>query len=311
MKHNPRSKPLAGDFFIPQIDQYADLGADADLASLNRALLEHIHQDLAADNPLLEVISYHLEAGGQRVRMKMALSAARALELTDALCLNLALACEFLHNASLIHDDIHDRDATRRNKPAIWCAFGTDLAILAGDYLISLAYRCLAESPEPTGPLIMRLHETIALLIEGQTLDIQNSGMETAVSLSRYTDIAKKKSGTLLSLPLELALIASGHSESIGIANQAGSAFAVAYQIMDDVRDLQSDARQDCHNLIHALLNAGHENAVALALTEAQLQCELAIAHSSRLPGQCGRFLAYQAEVMARRLKDMEKMLDT
>lgn len=310
MKDNPRSKLLAGDFFMACVGHQTELPSETDLAPLNQALLDYVHQDLKTDTPLLEVINYHLEAGGQRVRMKMGLSAGRSLGLPESLCLNLALASEFLHNASLIHDDIHDRDAMRRNKPAIWTAFGTDMAILAGDYLISLAYRCLAECPSPPGPLIKHLHEAIAQLIDGQTRDLQANDLGTATSIERYVEIAQKKSGTLLALPIELALIAAQRTDSTLLAHQAGCAFAVAYQIMDDLADLQSDARQDCHNLIHDLLNAGLDNAVVVALTEAQIQCQLAIELSNGLPESSGRFLAEHAQVMANRLTKMEKTLD-
>ena len=311
MKQNPRSNLLAGDFFMPAIYPHIPGASDTTLEQINHVLLSYVQKDLDASNPLREVITYHLKAGGQRVRMRMCLAAGHALELPQETFLPLALACELVHNASLIHDDIQDKDAIRRDQPAVWAVYGADMAILAGDYLLSQAFGCLGEIASPSGALIKQLHQAIKKLIEGQTLDIQADSSEPTGSIEAYKNIVTMKSGALLALPLELTLIAAGRLEAVRLATEAGSAFSIAYQIMDDVTDLQADVRQDGHNLIHGLLSTGHKDALSLALTEALIQCQIAIDRAEQLPRQSGYFLVEQAREMATRLSILQETSNT
>ena len=186
---------------------------------------------------------YHLNSGGRRVRARLALAAGLALGLTkdDAICI--ASCAELLHNASLVHDDIQDRDVVRRGQAAVWFEFGTNVAICTGDFLLSAAYGVLSTISQPLllPALLNLLHERTATAIDGQCADLATLGGQSA-GLAAYLQIATAKSGALLSLPLELALLAAGRPDAAGMARQACENLAISYQILDDLQDLEADS---------------------------------------------------------------------
>jgi geranylgeranyl pyrophosphate synthase len=211
---------------------------------------------------------YHVAGGGQRIRFRLALDAGRALGLKsdDSVCI--ATAVELLHNASLIHDDLQDQDKFRRGRPSVWAAFGEDIAICSGDLLLSAAYAALAtfSSPELLPGLISLVHARTAKAIAGQCADLEARG-QTVDNVEAYETIAIAKSGALLGLPLELALVASGYNNSSAVARGAADAFAVGYQIFDDIADFGKDAgtrkagpdaRPASLNILSVLRAAGH-----------------------------------------------------
>jgi geranylgeranyl pyrophosphate synthase len=252
-------------------------------------------------------------AGGQRIRFRLAIDAGRALGLKseDAVCI--ATAVELLHNASLIHDDLQDRDKFRRGRPSVWAAFGEDIAICSGDLLLSAAYAALAtfSSPELLPGLISLVHARTAHAIAGQCADLEARG-QTIDDVGAYETIAIAKSGALLGLPLELALVASGYSNSSAVARRAADAFAVGYQISDDIADFAKDAgttkaghdaRPASLNILSVLRAAGHgANAGRLARTLGlKYFCKAADAAAS-LPKRSGDLLGELAQRLAARL---------
>lgn len=224
--------------------------------------------------------AYHLSSGGQRVRARLALAGGLALGLpeNDSLCI--ASCAELLHNASLIHDDIQDRDSMRRGQPALWSKFGTDMAICSGDYLLSAAYGVLCTFTQPLllPAMLALLHERTGTAIDGQCADLSMRN-DQPDGIAHYIKIAKAKSGALLSLSLELVLIASGRSDALSLARNACENFAVSYQIFDDLQDATIDCEVDsvskgqpkCLNIISILMNQN-----SLAGTEKSVDSEAA-----------------------------------
>ena len=253
-------------------------------------------------------IAYHLEAGGQRFRAKLALSVSWSLGLQaqDSICI--ASACELLHNASLIHDDLQDGDTLRRGRETVWSLFGKDVAICAGDLLISAAYVALAELTVPTriAGLARLLHRGVAVAIHGQAADLSFRDGDPN-SFAEYERIAAAKSGSLLSLPLELPLAYAGHSAFMAPARSAARAFAIGYQIVDDLEDTALDSgakgRPATLNAVAVLLAAGHDTAPEkTARRRARELFEFAAEKSQALPYDCGRELATSAANLAGRL---------
>lgn len=220
--------------------------------------------------------AYHLKSGGQRVRARLALAGGLALGLpeNDSLCI--ASCAELLHNASLVHDDIQDRDSLRRGQPALWSKFGTNVAICSGDYLLSAAYGVLCTFSQPLllPAMLALLHERTGAAIDGQCADLTMRN-DQPEGMAQYIKIAKAKSGALLSLPLELVLMASGRTDALPLARRACENFAVSYQIFDDLQDAAIDCKSDAVsqgqpkslNIVFILSNhnslAGAEKSVA------------------------------------------------
>ena len=249
--------------------------------------------------------AYHLTTGGQRVRAKIALQAGLAIGLSTTNAITIAATVELLHNASLVHDDIQDRDEVRRGQQAVWVRFGVNTAICAGDLLLSAAYAtlCKLEDSRALANMILLVHERVATTIDGQSADLA-AGASTlsddVTALVRYQQIAIAKSGALLSLPIELVLLAAGQQEYLPHAWRAAAAFAVGYQIVDDLHDLQSDvstgAAVSAYNIVSVLeatgsVNESIEKAKVLGLEK----IDLAIVLAKRLPYNTGECLGAYA----------------
>lgn len=186
--------------------------------------------------------AYHLQSGGRRVRARIALSAGTKLGLDQGDMVGLAACAELLHNASLIHDDLQDRDYFRRGQKTVWSVFGSQVAICAGDLLLSAAYSSLAglRDASKLSKLLVLVHAKTADVIGGQCadLDVQNNPIS---NVAAYEAIAAAKSGAFLSLPLELVLIAVEHEAAAVVGRRACEAFAIGYQIADDIADVHND----------------------------------------------------------------------
>ena len=294
---------------MPNI-QYANLThtiknavvSDSLLIKLERYLLtllvDNNQQNSGLQNLSFEAARYHLNCGGKRIRAKIAIEAANALGLSEQNSLIIAAVSELLHNASLIHDDLQDGDMYRRDNQAVWAKFGKDIALCTGDLFISAAYAAVAQmSNTKLIPLMINtIHCETTAAIRGQCYDV-NHKINPVNSLHCYQQVAIAKSGALLSLPLQLALIASKYNKFLDSAKKATESFAIAYQIADDLSDLQNDMattnKPSVLNIIFVLQAAGHTHDVSnqakqIALQEANKSIDLA----QQLPHQSGRFLA-------------------
>lgn len=241
-----------------------------------------------------EAAAYHLSAGGSRVRALMALEAARALVRPDREAIAIAAACELLHNASLVHDDLQDRDVSRRGRDAVWRRYGDAAAVCVGDLLLSAAYAALATTGGAAAALIARMHRRVSEVIRGQCEDLALQG-SAPVSLTIYEAVARAKSGPLLVLPIELALVLAGHEDSIATAVEAGSLFAIGYQIADDLDDAQRDAINEELNIVAVLAALGEPVPRASARNLAIRRFRQAHGAANALPARCGALLAAQA----------------
>ena len=190
-----------------------------------------------------QAATYHFAAGGQRLRARLAIHAALALGLDPADGVTLAATAELLHNASLIHDDLQDRSSSRRGMDTVWAAFGDDVAICAGDLLLSAAYGALCHFSDTSKlpALIARVHERTSTAIRGQCADLSAS-VRLQGDIAGFEAIAVAKSGALLSLPLELVFVAAGFGAAASTGRKAADAFAIGYQVTDDIADWIDDA---------------------------------------------------------------------
>jgi len=238
--------------------------------------------------------AYHLSAGGSRVRALLALEAARALAVRGHQAIAIAAACELLHNASLVHDDLQDGDVVRRGRDAVWRRYGEAAAICVGDLLLSAAYAALASTGVCAGALVSRMHKRVAAVIRGQCEDIAMQGRIFS-PLDTYEQVARAKSGPLLILPIELALVLGGRADAVATAVEAGSLFAIGYQIADDLEVAERDALNEKLNIVQVLAAAGEPQPRACARDLAVTRFRQAHAAATALPCGCGSLLAVQA----------------
>jgi geranylgeranyl diphosphate synthase type II len=191
-----------------------------------------------------EAARYSLEAGGKRVRPVLCLLACEAVGGTAAQALPGALALEFVHTYSLIHDDLPamDDDDLRRGRPTNHKVFGEGHAILAGDALLTEAFGVLAAADLDPG----RRAEALVLLAEaagwrgmagGQALDLEGEKI-ASYDLDHLRLIHRLKTGALLRAALEIGAVLGGATPTEQAALRAyGEAIGLAFQIQDDILD--------------------------------------------------------------------------
>jgi geranylgeranyl pyrophosphate synthase len=253
-----------------------------------------------------DAAAYHLGLGGQRVRAKLALRAGLALGVSSADAITIAATVELLHNASLVHDDIQDHDEMRRGQPAVWVHFGVNTAICTGDLLLSAAYAalCKLENSRALPAMVSLVHERTSMAIDGQCADLM--AVTDAVghlqsAITRYQQIAVAKSGALLCLPIELVLLASGQDRYLSDARHAVEAFAIGYQIVDDLNDMKNDAgigtTYSAFNIISIYRpDSGLPESTEKAKKLGRQHLETAIKFAARLPCGAGALLIDDAD---------------
>ncbi|MER5210892.1 family 2 encapsulin nanocompartment cargo protein polyprenyl transferase [Streptomyces sp. NPDC002838] len=185
---------------------------------------------------------------GKAIRPALVLTAAAALggQRARAAAVRAAAAVELVHNFTLLHDDVMDRDTTRRHRPTAWTVFGDADAILAGDALQALALRLLAEDPHPASSrAAARLAACVVELCAGQHAD---TAMELCrpdeVTLDEALAMAEAKTGALLGCACALgALYAGAPEEDVEALDAFGREAGLAFQLIDDVIGIWGDPR--------------------------------------------------------------------
>lgn len=175
--------------------------------------------------------------GGKLLRPSLVCFSCEALGGDPDAALPLACALELVHNFSLIHDDLQDKDELRRGRPAVWKVFGGEQAINAGDGMLVLALRVALEGEGLSEGA--RLDALAAILsatyrmIEGQVLDLSLEGKDAGVG--EYLRMAREKTGALMGCALELGAIAAGVDGAVRAGHRKlGETLGLAFQIRDD-----------------------------------------------------------------------------
>jgi geranylgeranyl diphosphate synthase type I len=185
---------------------------------------------------------------GKAIRPALVLAAAAALGGPEArtAAVRAAVAVELVHNFTLLHDDVMDRDTSRRHRPTAWTVFGDADAILAGDALQALALRLLAEDPHPaSGPAAARLADCVVELCAGQHTDTDmEHRAPDEVTLDEVLAMAEAKTGALLGCACALgALYAGAGPEEVAALDGFGRQAGLAFQLIDDVIGIWGDPR--------------------------------------------------------------------
>jgi octaprenyl-diphosphate synthase len=190
------------------------------------AFIEAIGEDLVA-------------AGGKRLRPSLAFLAGRLLDAPREQALQVALAVELLHSASLLHDDLIDDANTRRGVDAAFRRYGNVVSVMSGDFMLARTLGILARSKSPEFTLLMS--ETAARICEAEVLQFQMATLET-YSLENYFTIIDGKTAALLAAALEGVALLTGAPETERRALRAfGMHYGRAFQLQDDYLDLLGD----------------------------------------------------------------------
>jgi geranylgeranyl diphosphate synthase type I len=173
---------------------------------------------------------------GKALRPALVLLSARAAGAEPEQAVPAAVAVEFVHNFSLLHDDIMDGDSERRHRPTAWTVFGTGPAILAGDALLALAQDLLLEGPAPNCLWASRcLSAAVQRLIAGQGSDLAFERRDD-VRLAECLKMAGDKTAALMACACSIGAIYVGASASLAMSlAEFGSHAGLAFQLTDDL----------------------------------------------------------------------------
>nr|WP_024799641.1 polyprenyl synthetase family protein [Nocardia sp. BMG51109] len=217
-----------------------DTGSDA----VREALRDAVNR---LDDTIRPVVAYHFGwcdehgrpvrgNGGKSIRSRLALLAARAVGGGGAAALPGAVAVELVHNFSLVHDDLMDRDATRRHRPTVWAVWGDAVAVLTGDAMLSLAHEVLLDSGSPQAiPSAKIIATATTELIRGQAADVDFEHRDD-VSLAECVRMATGKTAALLAASAGVgALLAGAPDRTVSAMQSYGHHVGLAFQLVDDL----------------------------------------------------------------------------
>lgn len=187
---------------------------------------------------------HHLEGGGKRIRAVLPLAVAEALGKDTEYFVTFGAACELLHNATLVHDDLQDGDTVRRDRSTVWSEFGPAQAINLGDALFFIPLQIVLEiktNEQTRLQLVETMVGGMLQAIQGQTMEFLLKGSPD-ITRDEYFSIVAGKTSALFGIPLQGALILAGESESVvSQMSVAARHLGIAFQIQDDVLDLVGD----------------------------------------------------------------------
>jgi geranylgeranyl diphosphate synthase type I len=230
------------------------------LARYRREIDRYLRSLISAQDPplLYRMARYHLgwedvdggplEAEGKGLRPYFCLLTCESLGGARKTALPAAAAIELVHNFSLVHDDIQDRDTERHHRPSVWSVWGNAQAINAGDALLALAHLALfrladAGVPATTVVEAARVLDSRTLeMVEGQTLDLEFE-QRLDVTLPEYVRMIERKTGALFDGALHLGALVGGGEDALSRQfGAAGRALGTAFQIRDDMLGIWGEA---------------------------------------------------------------------
>lgn len=198
----------------------------------------------AQPRSLYQPIRYVLSGGGKRVRSVLVLLSCEAVGGSRNDAMHASAAMEFLHNFTLVHDDIMDNSASRRGRATVHTKWDSNVAILVGDELLALAFRALLKTPTRRLQDITKVFtEGVVEVCEGQAYD-KEFETQDHVSLNDYLLMIRKKTGKLVAVSTELgALVGNGSGRQILSLRRYGERVGRAFQIQDDMLDIIADEK--------------------------------------------------------------------
>jgi octaprenyl-diphosphate synthase len=210
-----------------------------DFAALNRKVVSQLHSDV----PLIESIGHYIiEAGGKRMRPVLVLLCARALDYSGKQHVDLATVIEFLHTATLLHDDVVDVSEMRRGRPTANVKWGNPSSVLVGDFIYSRAFQLLVAIGN------MRIMDVMATttnrISEGEVLQLVHQHKPETTEAA-YLEVIRNKTAILFAAACSSAAILAGASAAVERdLHNFGLEVGMAFQLIDDVLDYSGSSAE-------------------------------------------------------------------
>jgi octaprenyl-diphosphate synthase len=209
-----------------------------DIDATNQLILKELKSDVVLINQLG---FYIVNSGGKRLRPLLVLLAAKALGYQGNAHHTLAAVIEFIHTATLLHDDVVDASDLRRGKETANALFGNEASVLTGDFLYSRAFQMMVRVNSMS--VMNLLADTTNLIAEGEVLQLMNCN-EPDISEADYYEVIRRKTAILFAAACELGAIIAGKEEQRQAMYDYGLNLGMAFQVVDDLLDYISSAEE-------------------------------------------------------------------
>ena len=215
-----------------------------DMAEVDRVIAQRLDSGV----PLVgEVSRYIISAGGKRLRPALLLLMAGALGSTNRFRHQLAAVVEFIHTATLLHDDVVDDSSLRRGRATANVSFGNPASVLVGDFLYSRAFQMMVECGEPR--VMEILADATNVIAEGEVLQLMNMH-DASLTEEGYLKVIRSKTAKLFEASARLPAVIDQCSSDLEAACASyGQALGTAFQVIDDVLDYEGDTAELGKNL--------------------------------------------------------------
>jgi octaprenyl-diphosphate synthase len=215
-----------------------------DLKLVDQTILERLSSDVILINQLG---SYIINSGGKRLRPLLALLAARACEYQGDAHIQVAAIVEFIHTATLLHDDVVDASELRRGKKTANAIWGNEASVLVGDFLYSRAFQMMVEIDHMR--VLDILAETTNTIAEGEVMQLMNCN-EPDTTEAQYIDVIQSKTAKLFEAATRLGAILADRDEETEVAlAKYGMHLGTAFQLIDDTLDYSSTSEDIGKNI--------------------------------------------------------------
>lgn len=207
------------------------------MAAVNKVIRLQLHSEVPLVNQISE---YIISAGGKRIRPVLVLLVANAYQYQGKHHHELAAIVEFIHTATLLHDDVVDESSLRRGRKTANALFGNAASVLVGDFLYSRAFQMMVTINSMQ--VMQILADATNVIAEGEVLQLLNMH-DPDVTEARYLQVIRSKTAKLFEAAAQIgALIAGARPDQIEAAAEYGRSLGTAFQLIDDVLDYSGNA---------------------------------------------------------------------
>ncbi|MEX5727864.1 octaprenyl-diphosphate synthase [Rhodovulum iodosum] len=216
-----------------------------EMAAVNALIRERMASEHAPRIP--EVSAHLIEAGGKRLRPMLTLAAARMCGYEGPYHVHLAATVEFIHTATLLHDDVVDESGQRRGRPTANLLWDNKSSVLVGDYLFARSFQLMVE----TGSLRVLdiLSNAAATIAEGEVLQL-TAARDLRTDEAIYLKVVRGKTAALFSAATEVGGVIAGMGEdAVRALYTYGDALGISFQIVDDLLDFEGDSASTGKNV--------------------------------------------------------------
>ena len=218
---------------------------NADMTAVNDLIRDRMASEHAPRIP--EVTAHLVEAGGKRLRPMLTLAAARLCGYDGPYHVHLAATVEFIHTATLLHDDVVDESAQRRGRPTANLLWDNKSSVLVGDYLFARSFQLMTETHNMR--VLAILANASATIAEGEVLQL-TAAQNLATDEGIYLQVVRGKTAALFSAATQVGgVIATAPDAQVQALFDYGDALGIAFQIVDDLLDYQGDPNATGKNI--------------------------------------------------------------